>query len=106
VSYDELVYLFWRMHDPTTPNRQGADVGTQYRSVIFYHSEAQRAAAEVSRKKADASGKFERPIVTEIVAAGEFYPAEDHHQDYFSRNSNAPYCRLVIIPKLKKLKMQ
>ena len=106
VSYEKLLDTFWHMHDPTTLNRQGADAGTQYRSAIFYHSEAQRQAAEASKKKLAASGDFQDPIVTEIVAAPTFYPAEDYHQDYFDRNRNVPYCRLVIQPKLQKLGME
>ncbi len=105
VSYEELLDLFWRMHDPTSLNRQGADVGTQYRSAIFTHSPEQQTKAEASR---DAIGKsvFKRdPIVTEIVPATTFYPAEDYHQDYFQNNANAPYCTLVIKPKLRKLKL-
>ncbi len=103
VSYSELLDLFWRAHDPTTLNRQGADVGTQYRSAIFYLSEEQKRAAEESRSRWQASGHVKNTIVTEIVPAGEFYPAEDMHQDYFERNSSAPYCRFVIAPKLEKL---
>ena len=106
VSYERLLDLFWRMHDPTTPNRQGADVGTQYRSAIFYHSEAQRRTAEASREALGKSGKYAQPIVTEIVPASDFYPAEDYHQDYFKNNPNAPYCRFVIVPKLEKLGLE
>jgi peptide-methionine (S)-S-oxide reductase len=104
LRYDELLDLFWRAHDPTTPNRQGADVGEQYRSVIFYHSESQRTAAETSKKAADSSGRFGRPIVTQIAAAGDFVVAEADHQDYFRKNPTAPYCRAVIAPKVQKLK--
>lgn len=103
VTYGELLDLFWRMHDPTTLNRQGADVGTQYRSVIFTFSDEQRKQAESS--KAAAAARFKDPIVTEIVPARPFYPAEDDHQDYFARNRRAMYCRLVIEPKLRKLGM-
>lgn len=105
VSYEELLYWFWQMHDPTTLNRQGADIGTQYRSVIFYHSEEQKKAAEKSKAVPRASGKYKTPIVTQIVPATEFYKAEDYHQEYFSKNVDAPYCRFVIQPKLKKLGM-
>ena len=105
VPYERLLDLFWEMHDPTTPNRQGADVGAQYRSVVFYYSDAQKKAAELARKKLDDSKKHSAPVVTEILAAPEFYPAENYHQDYFNRNTNAPYCRYVIAPKLKKLGM-
>lgn len=101
ISYAELLDLFWRMHDPTTMNRQGADSGTQYRSAIYYHDDEQKAAAEKSKKEA-ASG-FDDPIVTQIVKAGKFYPAEKYHQDYFANNPNAGYCSIVIAPKLRKL---
>jgi peptide-methionine (S)-S-oxide reductase len=101
VSYEKLLDLFWNAHNPTTLNRQGADAGTQYRSVIMYHDETQKAAAEKSKKAAAA--KFDDPIVTEIVAAPKFYPAEDYHQDYFKKNPNAGYCVYVIRPKLDKL---
>lgn len=89
VSYDQLLDAFWELHDPTTPNRQGPDVGTQYRSAIFYHSPEQKAAAEASRQKLQASGRVQRPIVTEIVAASEFYPAEEYHQRYFEKRGLA-----------------
>jgi len=85
VSYEELLSLFWRMHDPTTPDRQGPDVGTQYRSAIFYHSPAQKAAAERSKQEFDRSGVYINPAVTEIVPATAFYPAEEYHQDYFEK---------------------
>lgn len=104
VSYAALLDLFWRSHDPTTLNRQGADVGTQYRSVVFYHSEEQRKTAEATKKAAQAS--FKDPIVTEITEAAVFYPAEDYHQDYYQTNENAPYCQFVIRPKLKKLELE
>src|SRR5262245_21850313 len=102
VSYDKLLELFWDAHDPTTMNRQGADVGTQYRSVIFYHSDAQKAAAEKSKQTAQ--WRFPARIVTEIVPLTKFYKAEDYHQDYFRNHPNAPYCAVVISPKLEKLK--
>jgi peptide-methionine (S)-S-oxide reductase len=102
VSYDRLLEVFWEAHDPTTLNRQGADEGTQYRSVILYASEAQKAAAEKSKK--ETAGKFRDPIVTEIVPLTKFYPAENYHQDYFRNNPDAPYCQAVIRPKLEKLK--
>jgi len=85
VSYDELLTAFWNLHNPTTPNRQGPDVGTQYRSVIFYHSPEQKAAAEASKKKLEESGRFKRPIVTEIVESSPFYRAEDYHQRYLEK---------------------
>ena len=103
LSFEQLLDVFWQLHDPTTLNRQGADVGTQYRSAIYYHSEAQREAAEKSKKKWDESGKFKNPIVTEITEASVFYAAEDYHQDYFNKNPRNPYCRATIIPKLRKL---
>jgi peptide-methionine (S)-S-oxide reductase len=103
ISYEKLLNVFWEAHDPTTMNRQGADAGTQYRSAIFYHSEAQKAIAE--RSRAEAQKRFEDTIVTEITPLKVFYKAENYHQDYFRNNPNAPYCRLVIEPKLKKLKM-
>jgi len=85
VSYEQLLKLFWEIHDPTTKNRQGPDVGSQYRSAIFYHDAAQQAAAQASKEGIEKSGKFRRPIVTEITAAPEFYPAEDYHQQYFEK---------------------
>lgn len=100
---EKLLDVFWQLHDPTTLNRQGADVGTQYRSAIYYHNDDQREAAEKSKKKWDESGKFKNPIVTEITKASEFYAAEDYHQDYFNKNPRNPYCRATIIPKLRKL---
>lgn len=101
ISFGELLNLFWKVHDPTSLNRQGADVGTQYRSVIFYHSEEQKKAAE--KAIAEVSKKYDKPIVTEVTPVEEFYEAEDYHQDYFENNRNAPYCRMVIEPKLKKV---
>lgn len=101
ISYEKLLETFWEAHDPTTLNRQGADRGTQYRSVIFFHNEAQKAAAEKSRKAAQKD--FPSPIVTEISPLPKFYRAENYHQDYFRNNSQAPYCQVVIRPKLDKL---
>jgi peptide-methionine (S)-S-oxide reductase len=101
VSYDELLDLFWQAHDPTTLNRQGADVGTQYRSIILYHDDSQKAAAQRSKQKVAAL--LDQPVVTEIAPLTKFYAAEDYHQDYFRNNPNAPYCVAVIHPKLKKL---
>ena len=103
VPYEKLLEIFFSTHDPTTLNRQGADIGTQYRSAIFFHSEADKAVAVKSKKAANASGEFRRPIVTEITKAATFYKAEEYHQNYFNLNSNAPYCRAVIWPKLLKL---
>jgi peptide methionine sulfoxide reductase msrA/msrB len=105
-SFESLLDAFWSAHDPTTPNRQGADVGTQYRSVIFYYGDEQRHAAEASRAREDKSGRLDKPIVTQIVPASEFYVADDDHQDYYDKNARAPYCRLVIAPKLEKLGLE
>jgi peptide-methionine (S)-S-oxide reductase len=100
-SLEKILTTFWQVHDPTTLNRQGADVGTQYRSAIFYHTSEQREIAEKS--KADAAKEFSKPIVTEIAKATEFYPAENYHQNYYRLNKNRnPYCQAVIAPKLKK----
>ena len=104
ISFEELLEVFWHTHDPTTLNRQGADVGTQYRSAIFYHSEEQKAIAEASLAKTDASGLWPNPIVTEITSLDVFYEAENYHQDYYNENPNQPYCRVVINPKLKKFR--
>ena len=104
ISYETLLGWLWRSHDPTTLNRQGADTGTQYRSAIFYHNEAQREAAEAS--KAAAQKDFDRPIVTEITEASKFYVAEEYHQDYYRLNKSAPYCQMVITPKLRKLDLE
>lgn len=101
-TYDALLDLFWRIHDPTTLNRQGADEGTQYRSVIFYYSEEQRAMARQSQKRQEASGRYTSAIVTTLEKAGDFFPAEENHRDYYNRNPSAPYCRMVIEPKLRK----
>jgi len=106
ISYRELLDIFWRTHDPTTLNRQGADVGTQYRSVIFYHNEEQRKIAEESKRETDRSGLYKDPVVTEIVRFESFYRAEDYHQDYFSQNPNQPYCTFTIDPKVKKFKKE
>lgn len=104
VSYPELLEVFWRSHDPTTLNRQGADVGTQYRSVIFYHTERQRELAERYKRKVDEAGVFASPIVTEITPAATFYPAEAYHQNFFNDNPRQPYCRAVVGPKVEKLR--
>ncbi len=105
VSYAEILDVFWRIHDPTTLNRQGADVGTQYRSVIFYHNDEQRRIAEESKAQADASRLWNDPIVTEISPLAEFFPAEDYHQNYFRRNPHQPYCQMVVAPKVEKFKL-
>ena len=105
ISYDELLEVFFQVHDPTTLNRQGADVGTQYRSAIFYHNDEQRKKAEYYKTELNKSGAFNKPIVTEIAAAETFYPAEDYHQEYYVNNKNSnPYCAVVIRPKLDKFK--
>jgi peptide-methionine (S)-S-oxide reductase len=104
ITFDELLEVFWKTHDPTTLNRQGADVGTQYRSAVFYHNEDQKRLATEYRKKLDESGAFDSPIVTEVTAFTEFYPAEDYHQNYFNLNGEAPYCSFVIQPKIDKFK--
>jgi peptide-methionine (S)-S-oxide reductase len=102
ISYERLLEMFWRSHDPTTLNRQGADVGTQYRSTILWHDEDQQKVAQASMK--EAAGLFKAPIVTKIEKFEIFYPAEDYHQDYFAKNPRAGYCVYVIQPKLKKFK--
>jgi peptide-methionine (S)-S-oxide reductase len=105
ISYDELLEVFFQVHDPTTLNRQGADVGTQYRSAIFFHNNEQKEKAFFYKKELDKSGAFKNPIVTEIAAAEKFYPAEDYHQEYYQNNKNSnPYCAVVIRPKLDKFK--
>jgi peptide-methionine (S)-S-oxide reductase len=102
ISFDDLLEVFFDTHDPTTLNRQGNDIGPQYRSVIFYHTEEQREIAERVKNTNDASGNWKKPIVTEITAFDAFYPAEDYHQNYFRNNPNQGYCRYVIAPKLQK----
>lgn len=104
ISFDELLAVFWQTHDPTTLNRQGNDVGPQYRSVIFYHNEEQRQKAEMYKKKLDESGAFDHPIVTEISPFDKFYVAEAYHQDYYRNNPSQAYCYYVIKPKLEKFK--
>lgn len=104
ITFTELLEVFWTVHDPTTLNRQGADVGTQYRSAIFYTNEEQKVLAEKYKKELDKSGAFENPVVTEIVQASEFYPAEDYHNNYYNDNPNQGYCSMVIRPKVEKFK--
>lgn len=104
VSYAELLEVFWKTHDPTTLNRQGNDVGTQYRSVIYYHNDEQKQLAEGYKKKLDEEKIWPNPIVTEIEPLPKFYPAENYHQDYYSENGNQPYCSFVITPKLEKFR--
>ena len=104
ISFIELLEVFFQTHDPTSLNRQGTDVGTQYRSAIFYHSEEQKLEAESIIKDLNKSGLWNDPIVTEVSPAGIFYAAEDYHQDYFNNNRTAAYCNFVIVPKLEKFK--
>lgn len=105
ISYDELLEIFWKTHDPTTLNRQGNDIGTQYRSGIYYHNEEQKSKAEHYKAALDKSGAFDKSIVTEIKPFTVFYAAEDYHQDYFNNNENKnPYCTMVIRPKVDKFK--
>ncbi|MEL6863161.1 MAG: peptide-methionine (S)-S-oxide reductase MsrA [Bacteroidota bacterium] len=107
ITFEELLEVFWRTHNPTTLNRQGNDVGPQYRSAIFYHDEVQKAAAEKSLKETDASGLWPDPIVTEITAFSNFYAAEDYHQEYYDRvGDRNPYCTYVITPKVEKFKKE
>jgi peptide-methionine (S)-S-oxide reductase len=102
ISFDDLLKVFWQTHDPTTPNRQGHDVGTQYRSAVFYHNDEQHRIAEQYKKQLDKSGTFKSPIVTEITAFKDFFPAEKYHQNYFNLNPNQQYCEFVIRPKVEK----
>ena len=104
ISYGELLEVFWHTHNPTTLNRQGADIGTQYRSAIFYHSEEQKRVAEKSLEKTDNSDLWDDPIVTEISPLENYYTAENYHQNYYENNPNAGYCQVVIAPKIKKFK--
>jgi peptide-methionine (S)-S-oxide reductase len=104
ISFAELLEVLFETHDPTTLNRQGADEGTQYRSAVFYHSEEQRRLAELAKKAGNESGNWSDPIVTEITAFTNFYPAEDYHQDYFAMNGEQPYCKMVVRPKVDKFK--
>jgi peptide-methionine (S)-S-oxide reductase len=104
ITYDELLAAFWAAHDPTQLNRQGNDIGTQYRSAIFYHNEEQRRKAEEYKQRLNAEQVYDQPIVTEITPFTAFYRAEDYHHDYFSRNGNEPYCAMVVRPKVEKFK--
>jgi peptide-methionine (S)-S-oxide reductase len=106
ISYEDLLEVFWNTHDPTTLNRQGADVGTQYRSVVYYHSEEQKKVAEAYKKQLDASHVYKDPIVTEISPLKDFYAAEDYHQNYYALNANQGYCQYVIRPKVEKFRKQ
>lgn len=102
ISFTELLEVFWQTHDPTTLNRQGNDIGTQYRSAIFYHNEEQKKLAEEYKNKLEEAKVFDNPIVTEITKFDVFYPAEDYHQDYYEQNKSQPYCSFVITPKVEK----
>ncbi|MEO9967977.1 MAG: peptide-methionine (S)-S-oxide reductase MsrA [Reichenbachiella sp.] len=104
ITFEELLEVFWKTHDPTTLNRQGNDVGTQYRSAVFYHSDEQKEIATDYKKKLDESGPWSDPIVTEITEAVTFYPAENYHQEYFNLNGSQPYCNFVIRPKVEKFR--
>jgi peptide-methionine (S)-S-oxide reductase len=106
ISYEDLLEIFWNTHDPTTLNKQGADEGTQYRSVVFYHDESQRKTAEQYKKQLEDSKVFKQPIVTEISALPAFYKAEDYHQNYYELNPNQGYCQYVIRPKVEKFRKQ
>jgi peptide-methionine (S)-S-oxide reductase len=104
ISYKELLQIFFSVHDPTTPNRQGADIGPQYRSIILYHNESQKTTAEKVIQEVEAEGLWSAPIVTEVVPFSEFYIAEDYHQRYFEKNPGQGYCRVVIAPKVAKFR--
>jgi peptide-methionine (S)-S-oxide reductase len=104
ISFKELLEVFWQTHDPTTLNRQGADVGTQYRSVIYFHNNEQKEIAETLKNSLNSENIFGKPVVTEISAFTQFYPAEDYHQNYFLENGEQPYCQYVIVPKMEKFK--
>ncbi len=103
ISYETLLDVFWNTHDPTTLNRQGNDIGTQYRSGIYYHNEEQKQAALASKAALEKSGTYKHPVVTEIAAFTNFYPAEDYHKDYYDNNRFQGYCMVIIDPKVKKL---
>lgn len=102
ISYEDLLGVFWKIHDPTTWNRQGEDVGTQYRSAIFFHNDRQREVAERLKRELERANVFGAPVVTEIVPWTNFYPAEEYHRNYFAKNPNLPYCAAVIRPKVEK----
>ncbi|MGZ8208927.1 MAG: peptide-methionine (S)-S-oxide reductase MsrA [Burkholderiales bacterium] len=104
ISYRETLQIFFAIHDPTTPDQQGNDVGTQYRSAVFFHSPEQKKIAEKAVAELTAAGLYRDPIVTEITAATPFYPAEDYHQEYFARNPYQPYCQHVVVPKVAKFR--
>ncbi|MGQ0523692.1 MAG: peptide-methionine (S)-S-oxide reductase MsrA, partial [Betaproteobacteria bacterium] len=106
VSFQEILEVFFVIHDPTTKDRQGNDVGTQYRSVIFYHDAAQKAVAEQVIARLSAAGLWRDPVVTEVVPAATFYRAENYHQNYYARNPYQPYCQFVVAPKVAKFRKQ
>lgn len=106
ISFEKILDIFWHTHDPTTLNRQGNDVGTQYRSAIFYHDEKQKEIAEKSRKELEKRGVYKNPVVTEITPFKKFYVAEDYHKNYYDNHQDAPYCNFVIDPKISKLLQQ
>ena len=104
ITYNDLLTVFFAVHDPTTPNQQGSDIGSQYRSVIFYEDPEDQQKANEFIAQLTGSGAFGRPVVTTVEPLGNFYPAEDYHREYYKNNSDAPYCRVIIAPKLKKLR--
>ncbi|MBI3335694.1 MAG: peptide-methionine (S)-S-oxide reductase MsrA, partial [Candidatus Portnoybacteria bacterium] len=106
ISYAELLEVFWNTHDPTTADRQGNDVGSQYRSVIFYHTDQQKRLAQESKEKLGQLSKYKAPIVTQILPFKNFFKGEGYHQDYYEKNTGAPYCQVVIQPKIEKLEKQ
>jgi peptide-methionine (S)-S-oxide reductase len=106
ISFEKILNIFWHTHNPTTPNRQGNDIGTQYRSAIFFHDEKQKAIAEKSKKDIEQAGLYKDPIVTEITPFKNFYIAEDYHKNYYDKHQEAPYCNFVIDPKIHKLLQQ
>ena len=106
LSFKELLQVFFTVHDPTTLNRQGGDIGTSYRSAIFYHSDEQKRIAEETIAEINAEGIYDDPIVTEVTAFDKFWPAEDYHQEYFANNPNQPYCRAVVAPKVAKFRQK
>jgi peptide-methionine (S)-S-oxide reductase len=104
ISYEDLLEVFWSVHNPTTLNRQGGDIGTQYRSAIFYHNDTQKSLAEAYKARLDSENIWEDPVVTEIVPFEAFYTAEDYHQEYYFENTSQPYCSMVITPKVEKFR--
>lgn len=106
ISYDELLEIFWKIHNPTSLNRQGADVGEEYRSVIFYHTEEQKQKAKASKDALDESKYYDKPAVTKISPFTAFYPADEYHQDFYNKNKEKPYCSIVIDPKVAKFRKE